>query len=101
MCQNPHGIFYLNELCKITKCMDKTVWLWTGFLWEDLFNNNHYSNISIMKQELLMRCDVVIDGPFIEAQADRALNWRGSANQRVIDVQKTIKQGKIILFEKQ
>lgn len=101
MCQNPHGIFYLNELCKITKCMDKTVWLWTGFLWEDLFNNNHYSNISIMKQELLMRCDVVIDGPFIEAQADRALNWRGSANQRVIDVQKTIKQGKIILYEKQ
>ena len=48
-----------------------------------------------------MRCDVVIDGPFIEAQADRALNWRGSANQRVIDVQKTIKQGKIILYEKQ
>lgn len=100
MCQKPHGISRLIELCKITKGMGKTVWLWTGFLWEDLFNNSHYSNVGIMKQELLMRCDVVVDGPFIEAQADRALKWRGSANQRVIDVHETIKQGQIILYER-
>ncbi len=100
MCQKPHGIACLIELCKITKNMGKTVWLWTGFLWEDLFNNNHYNNVGILKQELLMCCDVVVDGPFIEAQADRALKWRGSANQRVIDVHETIRQGQIILYER-
>lgn len=48
---------------------------------------------------LLYNCDVVVDEPFIEAQKDLTLAFRGSSNQRVIDVQKTLAQDKIILYE--
>ena len=48
---------------------------------------------------LLTSCDVVIDGPFKMELSDRMLKWCGSANQRVIDVQKTLRQKKIVLYE--
>lgn len=42
--------------------------------------------------------DVLVDGPFIEAQKDLALKWRGSSNQRVIDVQKSMKENNVVLY---
>ncbi len=65
----------------------KTIWLYTGYLWEEIEN-----------LPLLQNVDVVVDGRFIEAQADTQLRWRGSSNQRLIDVQQTHSQQKIILL---
>ena len=45
-------------------------------------------------------CDVVVDGPYIEDQRDITLKFRGSKNQRLIDVKKTIKQNQIVLYDK-
>ncbi len=100
LCQDLTGILWLMILCEYTHSIGKNVWLWTGFVWEDIMgkpteNDKH----ALFQQQLLRRCDVVVDGPFIEAQADRALLWRGSANQRVIDVKKTLEQGQIILYK--
>ena len=70
----------------------KSIWLWTGYVFE---------NLTEKQLEIVKYVDVLVDGPFIEAQKDMRLLFRGSSNQRIIDVQKTITQNKIILWEKQ
>lgn len=60
---------------------DKSIWLYTGDLWEH-----------ILKEPMLQNVDVLIDGGFDESKKDVRLKWKGSANQRVIDVQKTFMQ---------
>lgn len=67
---------------------DKTIWLYTGYAWEE-----------IEDLPLLDNVDVVVDGRFVQAQADPLLHWRGSANQRVIDVQKTRASHTIVLLD--
>ena len=65
----------------------KTIWLYTGFLWEE-----------IRDLPFMGLVDVVVDGEFIEAQKDNRLPWKGSANQRVIDVGRSLAQGKPVLY---
>lgn len=98
LCQNNAGLTYLIELTNAVHGLGKTVWLWTGFVWEDFDHIKMSLNKALIKA-LLYNCDVVVDGPFIEAQKDLILAFRGSSNQRVIDVQKTLAQDKIILYE--
>ena len=64
----------------------KTIWLYTGYLWEEIKN-----------LELVSYLDVVVDGEFVYEQMDTSLKWKGSANQRVIDVQKTLEKGEVVL----
>ena len=66
----------------------KTVWIWTGYLFED-----------VAEDLLDSAVDVVVDGRFIEVQKDLRLKYRGSANQRVIDVQASLKNKSIVLYE--
>ena len=54
----------------------------------------------VIIDELLKECDVLVDGPFIMAQRDTTLAFRGSKNQRLIDVQKSLSKGEIVLYEK-
>lgn len=79
---------------------NKKIWLWTGYdiKYEELFdclrNNKSFGLVG----DIVLLCDVVIDQPFIEEQRDLTLKWRGSSNQRVIDVQESLKQEKIVLY---
>lgn len=66
---------------------DKTIWLYTGYTWEQ-----------IQDLPLLENVDVVVDGRFVQAQADSQLHWRGSANQRVIDVGRTRASQEVVLL---
>ncbi len=66
----------------------KTIWAWSGFLLEDL-----------MGKEVLSYLDVLVDGPFVESLRNPNLKWKGSSNQRVIDVSKSLKENKVILYE--
>lgn len=52
-----------------------------------------------IRKELVSKCDVLIDGRYVDELRDVSLHWRGSSNQRVINVQETLKQNKIILWE--
>lgn len=81
--------YYLIELCKAAHALKKDVWIWSGYFFEEL-------NMDPKKRELLLECDVLIDGPFIEKQKDLSLKWRGSRNQRIIDVKKTLEEGRVI-----
>ena len=62
---------------RIKEETSKTIWCWTGFTYEEILANAQ------MKQ-MLQYLDVLVDGPFIEAQRDTQLHFRGSANQRII-----------------
>lgn len=64
----------------------KTIWLYTGYLWEEIKN-----------LEVVSYLDVLVDGEFIYEQLDTSLKWKGSANQRVIDVQASLKEGNVVL----
>lgn len=67
----------------------KTIWLYTGSIFEDIKN-----------LPLLKYIDVLIDGKFIQEKLDPKLHWRGTSNQRVIDVKQTLDAGEIILYTK-
>ena len=95
LCQDDMGLITLNFLAHKVHSLGKTVWLWTGFKWEDFNFTNNFSSQSL----LLSACDVVVDGPFIEAEKDLTLAFRGSRNQRIIDVRKTLGKGEIILYK--
>lgn len=69
---------------------DKTIWMYTGYRWEQ-----------ISELAILDTVDVLVDGRFEQALADTALHWRGSANQRLIDVQRTRAAHEIILLDKE
>lgn len=75
------------------KLPDKAIWLYTGYLFEYVINNQ-------FSRKVLELCDVVVDDRYVEELKDIGLPWRGSSNQRVIDVQETLKQNKIVLYDK-
>lgn len=75
------------------KLPDKVIWLYTGYLFEYVINNQ-------FSRKVLELCDVVVDDRYVEELKDISLPWRGSSNQRVIDVQETLKQNKIVLYNK-
>lgn len=100
MCQSDEGLTYLIQLVNAVRDMGKTTWLWTGFLWED-FDHTQLNFHQALLKALITGCDVVVDGPFIEAQKDLSLVWKGSANQRVIDVQQTLQQGHVVLYQRE
>ena len=74
----------------------KTIWLYTGFTWEQIMNLTNSDDI--LRKEIVSQCDVVVDGEYIDELRDITLKWRGSSNQRVIDVKKSIEKGEVILW---
>ena len=76
------------ELCQIIKeRLDKNVWCYTGFTWEEIISSSVLST--------LLKCiDVVVDGRYIESLRDASLHFRGSSNQRIIDVKRSLMLGK-------
>ena len=83
----------LSELCALVKGANKDIkiWLYTGNVYEEIIND-WYRFITYF-------IDVLVDGPFILEQRDITLPFRGSSNQRIIDIKKTIKEGEIVNYE--
>lgn len=75
----------------------KTVWLYSGWTYEELMARKGGYN-EWQTKTLLKFVDILVDGPFIEAKKNIALRFRGSENQRIIDLRQTEKQGKIVLW---
>lgn len=71
---------------------DKSIWIYTGYKWEDIISNTQIYDI-------LKFTDVLVDGEFKQHLADVHYKWAGSTNQRVIDVQKSLKEGRIVLYD--
>lgn len=104
----------LNEVLKLVKEIrisfpKKTIWLYTGFEWNLLMtkicqpifsdkDSEHIIEIHKKRQEIISLCNIVVDGEYIDEQKDLTLKWRGSKNQRVIDVKQSLAQNKTILY---
>lgn len=79
------------KLAQILKAEGRNIWLYSGHTYEELIYN-------AITKKLLDSVDVLVDGSYIEEQRDLTLKWRGSANQRVIDVKKSMEQCKVVLY---
>ena len=70
---------------------EKSIWLYTGYFIEDLKNYPY--------KEVIKNCDVIIDGPYVKEKRNITIPFRGSTNQRIIDVQKSFKENKICMID--
>ena len=87
--KNIEGTTKLAKACK-EKFPNKTLWVWSGFIFEKYLKD----------KPVLNYVDVLVDGQYVDELHNPTLKWKGSSNQRVIDVKKTLKKDKVILFEK-
>ena len=86
----PENMIVVEEICEKVKSWrpDKDIWCWTGRNYEDIKDSSVMWNI-----------DILVDGPFEEDKKDLRLKWRGSSNQRVIDVKASRRAGEVVLAE--
>ena len=86
----PENIDMVTAICETIRKVNplKTIWIYTGYLYEDL------KDLEIMRY-----IDVLVDGPFIEDLKDISLQFRGSSNQRIIDIPATRRSGTITLWK--
>ena len=71
---------------------EKTIWLYTGYTFEQCVENT-------TRRQIISKCDVLVDGRYVDSQRDITLRWRGSMNQRVIDVQASLQNKEIVLYD--
>lgn len=76
---------------------EKDIWLYTGYKVEDISNSTDQD--MLIRKEILSLCDVVVDGRYEESKRNILLPWCGSSNQRVIDINKSKTQNKIVLYK--
>lgn len=105
----------LDEVLKLTKQIrisfpEKTIWLYTGFCWNDImcsFAGLQADRVVLVKKDIetwekrkkiISNVDVLVDGEYIDEQKDLTLKFRGSKNQKVIDVKKSLDQNKVVLY---
>jgi anaerobic ribonucleoside-triphosphate reductase activating protein len=88
-------MFHPEVFIKLAKMIkertNKTIWCYTGYRFEDLLQHP-------VRRQLVELCDVIVDGKFVEKERDLSLHFKGSRNQRIIDVPKSL-QGDVILLD--
>ncbi len=90
----------------------KTIWIYSGYQWSDLWCNeaglqadyglDYCNEVSInhkKRQEIVKRCNILVDGKYIDSQRDITKKWAGSKNQKVIDIQKSLQKGEVVLWD--
>lgn len=101
-----------NNLIEVLKLTDeirllspeKTIWIYSGYTWEEIMpgthckRTRHECNLHNLRAKIIENCNVFVDGRYVDSKRDIALKWRGSSNQRVINVQKSIENGYIVLW---
>ncbi len=80
---------------------DLDIWMYTGYKYEDLFKISKGDDWKVSWQRMMLakQADVIVDGPYAEKRRDLSLQFRGSSNQRIIDVKASKEQNKIVLWK--
>lgn len=79
-------------IIEIKKEVDKEIWTYSGYLYEEILENKTMKG-------LLEECDVLVDGLFVEDLKDLTLRFRGSSNQRIIDIKKSLEEGSVVVID--
>ena len=90
--RNQAGLLELSQKIKAAY-PEKSIWCFTGYVWERI------PQVDGITQELISLCDVIVDGPFVMEKKNLNLRFRGSENQRLIDVPKTLAEGRVVLWD--
>jgi len=87
-------LYQLTELNAVASLIKPTkgIWVYTGYTWEEIMENDALRSV-------LPNIDVLVDGRYEEDKRNLELRFRGSENQRIIDVQKSLRENKIVLWE--
>ena len=97
----------LDTVYKIVKTVkekfpNKSIWLYTGYTWEEILEKDKsYEDLEvngISPLDVVKYCNVLVDGRYEDDKRDITLAWRGSSNQRVINIQESLKQNKMVLW---
>lgn len=101
-----HNILTRNSDEIRLSCQEKTIWLYTGYTWEQIMYpvvtddfNSERDRLLKMRRNIVKQCDVLVDGRYEEDKRDITYHWAGSTNQRVIDVQESLKQNQVVLWK--
>ena len=91
---DPHNAPKVLKIVKRVKMVfpNKDIWIYSGYTWEDIIQNDTL-------KEILKYTDVLVDGAYIDELRDISLAFRGSSNQRIIDVQKTLDSNEVVLWQ--
>lgn len=81
------------DLARFAHSRGRTVWCYTGYLYEQI------EEWEDLRHDLLREIDVLVDGPFEQERMSLEIPWRGSANQRLIDVKASLAKGEVVLYE--
>ncbi|MBR4082234.1 MAG: anaerobic ribonucleoside-triphosphate reductase activating protein [Clostridia bacterium] len=96
--ENQHGLLpFLHTFRE--NCPGKSVWCYSGYTWEQLTGRTSGRCRCDVTDDMLSLIDVLVDGPFIQAEHDITLRFRGSRNQRIIDVKKSLAAGEVVLWQ--
>lgn len=86
------NLWLIDVIKDIKKEINKSIWVYSGYTLEEIMENEK-------RYELLKLCDILVDGRFVEELKDLKLKFRGSSNQRIIDIKKTLATGKTVLAD--
>ena len=81
---------------------NKTIWIYSGYRWSEIFNDGVYLTRDCAgwkRREIVKKCDVMIDGKYMDSLRDPQLKWKGSSNQHVINIEKSMIKGEIVLWD--
>ena len=85
---------------------NKSIWIYSGYTWNQVVNpvitddfNPSRDELLRKRKEIVKQCTVMVDGRYIDSQRDISLRWRGSKNQNCIDIQQSLHQNKIVLYQ--
>lgn len=83
----------------------KSIWLYTGYEFNEIFGENQFEDLDngyckwTKRADIVSMCNILVDGKYIDSQRDLTLPYRGSKNQRLIDIQQSLQKGEIILWQ--
>ena len=84
---------------------NKSIWIYSGYTWENIMKYEYGTkyinnfNTDALRQCIVSKCDVLVDGRYIDSQRNPSKKWAGSDNQRIISIAESLKQGKVIMLE--
>lgn len=106
--KNNHNILNANANKIRRSSPQKSIWLYSGYTWEEIIGVKHENQFEDLgngycrltkKASVIMNCNVLVDGKYINSQRDITLPYRGSKNQRLINIQQSLQKGEIVLWK--
>ena len=83
----------------------KSIWLYTGYEFNEIFGDNQFEDLGngyckwTKRVDIVSRCNILVDGKYIDSKRDLTLPYRGSDNQRLIDIQQSLQKGEMVLWQ--